>query len=290
MSSSDSARTRAAASSIASGIPSRRLQISSTVAEFASVTTKSGRTRRARSANRSIASSPIDSDGTRNVTSPGTPSGSRLVASSRSAGQAPSSSVVSAADASRRCSQLSTTINTRRSPMARTTPLYGRSAGLVGQTERTRDRDRDDLRMRDRRQVDVVHAVGEGARRCGQRSRRRAASCPHHRTGQVHQPVAFQQPSHLVHLCAAADEAGERRSEGWAYQRLSTCAAAETRCRYRGGTAAQPARVSADRATRGCPAPSATHRRAGSRRPAAPSPPTTTSDRRVRGRAGAPSG
>ncbi len=35
MSSRDSARTRAAASSIASGIPSRRLQISSTVPEFA---------------------------------------------------------------------------------------------------------------------------------------------------------------------------------------------------------------------------------------------------------------
>ena len=54
---SDNARTRAAASSIASGIPSRRRQISATAAALSSVMAKSVLASRARSANSSIASS-----------------------------------------------------------------------------------------------------------------------------------------------------------------------------------------------------------------------------------------
>ncbi len=86
-----------------------------------------------------------------------------------------------------------------------------RSAGLVGQTDCTGDRDRHHLRMRDRRQVDVVHAVWEGAADAARDLDGQPCLARTTCTGQVHQPVAFQQPSHLVHLCAAADEAGERR-------------------------------------------------------------------------------
>ena len=87
----DNARTRAAASSMASGRPSSLRQISVTVSALSAVTRKSGLVRRARSLNSSIASSASDSDGTRQLTSPATPIGSRLVVSSvnaRARGQA----------------------------------------------------------------------------------------------------------------------------------------------------------------------------------------------------------
>jgi hypothetical protein len=123
---SDKTRTRAAASSIASGTPPRRRQISAAVAVFSSVRRKSGRTRRARSANNSIASSASDSDGTRQLTSPATPIGSRLVATTVTAGQPPCRPTTSEAHASSRCSQLSSTSNIRRSPTNR------RSVSIVG--------------------------------------------------------------------------------------------------------------------------------------------------------------
>ena len=91
--------------------------LASRVAALSSVTRKSGRARRARSVNNSMASSASDSDGTRHVTSPATPIGSRLVASTVSPGQAPSRADDSAALASSRCSQLSST--TSMLPVAR---------------------------------------------------------------------------------------------------------------------------------------------------------------------------
>jgi hypothetical protein len=117
MSFSDNARTRAAANSMASGIPSRRRQISRTMAALSSLRAKSGRTLRARSVNSSMASSASDSEGTRQVTSPGTPIGSRLVASRVNPVQMPSRATMRGAQLSRRCSQLSNTTNIRRSPM-----------------------------------------------------------------------------------------------------------------------------------------------------------------------------
>ena len=104
---SDIARMRAAASSMASGKPSRRWQMSPTAREFLSVTPKSGRTRRARSANNATASSANDIEGTRQIVSPATPIGSRLVASNVNLRQASRSSMTRAALASSRCSQLS---------------------------------------------------------------------------------------------------------------------------------------------------------------------------------------
>ena len=109
ISASDNARTRAAASSMASGTPSRRAQISPTAAALSSVTAKSGRAWRARSVNKSMASSASDSDGTRQLTSPATPIASRLVASNVNRGAAPSRATTSSALASSRCSQLSST-------------------------------------------------------------------------------------------------------------------------------------------------------------------------------------
>ena len=115
-----SARTRAAASSMASGMPSSRRQISLTAAAFPAVSAKPGRACAARSANSRTASAPAasatarpassagsPSEGTSQQTSPSAPSGSRLVASTRSSGAARSSVRISPAAAASTCSQLS---------------------------------------------------------------------------------------------------------------------------------------------------------------------------------------
>jgi len=122
----DSSRTRAAASSIASGSPSSRWQISATAGPLSSVRTKSGviaaarSTKRATAANRDSASaaggccrSGRASGGTGRSCSPLSPSGARLVASTVSPGLAPSSSLTTVA-AGRTCSKLSSTRSRRR--------------------------------------------------------------------------------------------------------------------------------------------------------------------------------
>jgi len=54
-------------------------------------------------------------------TSPATPVGARLIASNLTPGQASTTATINAAVASRRCSQLSSTANARRSPSKRST-------------------------------------------------------------------------------------------------------------------------------------------------------------------------
>ena len=123
---SDRIRILAAASSIASGRPSRRWQMLSTVAAFSLVTRNDGRTSCARCSNSWTASDPAradavgarslpgsDSGGTSQLSSPSTPSASRLVASRTRAGQAASRYSASWAAVSARCSQLSSTTSTR---------------------------------------------------------------------------------------------------------------------------------------------------------------------------------
>ena len=101
-------RRRAAASSMGSGWPSRRRQISVTAGRVAASSAKPGRTAAARSA-KSCTASGSASASTGCSTSPGTPSGSRLVASTRRRGHAVSRVSASAATSATRCSQLSST-------------------------------------------------------------------------------------------------------------------------------------------------------------------------------------
>ena len=122
MRSGGSWRQRAAASSIASGIPSSCWQMSTTASICTALKRRSGRARRARSRNRRIASNPssaatstassragTERDGTRHVTSPDRPSGSRLVASTTRLGHDRRSDSIAAAASATRCSQLSNT-------------------------------------------------------------------------------------------------------------------------------------------------------------------------------------
>lgn len=113
-------RSRSAASSSASGIPSSRRQISASTSRFAGVTVNPGLAALARSMNscRASPSSPAAgtvSGGTGITCSPGMPSTSRLVASTRTSGVVAIIRPTSAAHASIRCSQLSMISSSRLS-------------------------------------------------------------------------------------------------------------------------------------------------------------------------------
>lgn len=99
------ALTCAAASSTPSGSPSVSAQIAST--HSASQLTAAGCAKWARSRNKVTASAPRPPTG--NTTSPGRPSATRLVASTRSVGQRRNNWLASPATVSRRCSQVSRT-------------------------------------------------------------------------------------------------------------------------------------------------------------------------------------
>ena len=112
--------TLAAASSIASGTPSRRLHTWATAAALSGVTANSAFTARARSMNRRTAAASATAswlasalgdanEGTASIRSPSIPSPSRLVASTTRRGQARSSVSTSSAAGSSTCSQLSMT-------------------------------------------------------------------------------------------------------------------------------------------------------------------------------------
>ena len=134
--SGDSTRTRAAASSIASGMPSSARQMAATAAALPASMTNPGRAAAARSPNNLTASyrtasvarsSPAvppavpsappgatESDGTCQTVSAAIRSGSRLVTSTRSPGELASSRPHASAHASIRCSQLSSASTMRR--------------------------------------------------------------------------------------------------------------------------------------------------------------------------------
>ena len=139
----DSTRTRAAASSIASGMPSSRRQISATAAALPSVEREAGRTaarpvdeqaHRLVAAHSAGAAAPgrpgSASDGTRQAVSPAMPSGSRLVARTRSRGQ-PRSSGVGQARRRRRA-------GARSCPAPAAGCLVAQSAGQRGRRGRLR--------------------------------------------------------------------------------------------------------------------------------------------------------
>ena len=140
-----SAPSRAAASSNASGRPSRRRQMRATSSAFSLWSANPGEAAAARSTKSDTASysasrcsaggrsgSGILSDGTRNTTSPATRRGSRLVATIVSCGAARRSVSASAAVAPNRCSQLSRTsssVRDIRKPTTASTSL--RRSGLT---------------------------------------------------------------------------------------------------------------------------------------------------------------
>ena len=194
----DRVRSRAAASSIASGRPSSRAQVSQTASTVSASRVKSGRT----------ACGPVDEQrhatapparprrtgppgawaaaATGHSASPVMPSGSRLVASTRSRGARASSSSTSTAAAPTRCSQLSRTSSSSRSAerldetAGGVDPLPGGrfdQAGLA-QPERADQRAGQLVRVGDRGQLGHPDAVGQDAGERARPPRWPAWSCP----------------------------------------------------------------------------------------------------------------
>ena len=130
-------RTRAAASSMARGIPSRRPQIPAMTARSASVGEKAASAAAARSQNSSTPSTAASNDGTAHTRSAATPTGSRLVASNATVGHDAVTRPASSAAASSTCSQLSRISSRRRPRRASTTlssidrPSWRRTARVV---------------------------------------------------------------------------------------------------------------------------------------------------------------
>ena len=84
--------------------------------------------------------------------------------------------------------------------------LHDGAARLVWEAKRPGRRDGHDVRICDRRQVDVARAVTKAGRQArrhldGEPGLSRAA-----RADERHQPVLVQQPRHVGHLRLAADE------------------------------------------------------------------------------------
>ncbi len=140
-----SVATRAAANSIANAMPSTWRQMSATASTFVVSSRNPGRTMVARSTNSRTAStrpttsgtgavvaSGTGSEGTGYTSSPASANGSRLVASSRIAGQADSSRSARSAHSPRTCSQLSSTIKVDAPLRRRMSPAAGSESERSG--------------------------------------------------------------------------------------------------------------------------------------------------------------
>ena len=190
ISSSDSARTRAAASSMASGMPSRRRQISVTTV---GVVVGDGEIGPGTAG--AVAEQLDRLVGQRQRRHPPvhlTRHAERLATRRQHRHARAGAQQVrrrAAALASSRCSQLSSTSSMWRSRTNRSSVSIVELAGLVGQAQRACHRDRHDVGMGDRRQVDIPDAVGEFVRHAGGDLDRQARLARAARAGQRDQPV-----------------------------------------------------------------------------------------------------
>ncbi len=104
----------------------------------------------------------MSSDGTRNTTSPGTRSGSRLVARIVSCGAERSSVSASPAVAGSRCSQLSSTSSSERGGEVLDDCVDEPLLGQCPHVERGRDRVRDESGVRERGELDESRTIRVG--------------------------------------------------------------------------------------------------------------------------------
>ena len=215
VSASPRAFSRAAASSIASGRPSTKRQISATVSAVAGVSSNRGRAARARSTKSCTAAeattSPADSatgsasGSTASRTSPGTWSTSRLVASTRTSGHSPSTAAATRAASGTTTSHASrsrTASPSRRRAIARASgsaPRASTAAATRRATSSGTSRSRE---------VDAPRA-GFGFERAG--DLHCESTLPDAwRPRQRHEPVLAQQLDDVGDLLLAADERRRR--------------------------------------------------------------------------------
>ena len=182
--------TRAAASSIASGIPSRRWQREATASAFSPPSSNPGAACAARVANSRTDSASSDSsagapgtslgresDGTRQVTSPGTRSGSRLVASTVRFGAVAEQSLDEVRD---RLDQVLAVVEQKQLPAIADVPGerdLRRPVGGQPRVQRLGDRGPDQLGLSERRQLHRPDPVGKVLPAAARRAAAPASSC-----------------------------------------------------------------------------------------------------------------
>ena len=238
---------------MASGRPSSLRQISVTVSALSAVIRNSGLVLRARSLNSSIASSARDREGTRQLTSPVTPIGSRLVVSRVSAGQAPNRAMINSALESSRCSQLSSSISIWRSrmnrsstsivcwpgwsgrPSARAT-VTGTTSGLV-------------IDARSTYQTPSANSVGHGGGDLYRQARLARAA----RAGQRDEPVLGERLADAAHFGLASDEARQLHRKMLGGNGIGGAQGREVVVQDQDGTAGPPVPGEGDRAADGEP-------------------------------------
>ena len=222
MRATDTLRTRAAASSIASGMPSSCSQIIATCAAFSLVTVKFGRARTARSMKSCTASKRASdstvttssafgdrSDGTRHVTSPGRLSGWRLVVSTCSGGQPRSRDSTSSADSSSRCSQLSMSTSARASRSRGDDRVEQRLLDRALHVQDRGERRHDRARLAERCELHVPDAVGVAVDPVGRGLEREPRLAAAAGPGDGEQPRVVEQRVELRELGLTPDERRE---------------------------------------------------------------------------------
>ena len=213
---------RAAASSMASGSPSRRRQIAATAAALSSVRAKSG----------SSAARPVDEEAHRGdlaqlrraaAGGPGRGrsggTGQLLLAGQRQAGTAGDQDrqawgggkqIVATTAAGSRCSKLSSTSRSRRPPSALPTVCESGLAGLLPHPQRRGDRAGDQRRVGERGEIDEDHAIREvGAKLAGGPDRQpRLADAARRRSASATAPAGSRRSAVAVATSSARPISG----------------------------------------------------------------------------------
>ena len=227
-------------------------------------TRKSGRARRARSMNNSIASSSNDNDGTRQVTSPATPIGSRLVARIVNSGQALSSATNTRRThpaGARNCRAAAACRGRRKT--AAGCPSWSGPAGRADPTVRATVTGTTAGSVIGARSTYHTPSRNSSASWAATSTASRvlpAPPAPVNVTSRLSATIWL----HLGHFGATSDETRQLRRKVVGPNSFGRAKRRETRCGDRGGTAAPRVRGGADPATGWVPR-SVSHASAGSR-------------------------
>ena len=211
---------------MASGIPSSRAQISATVAALSSCRRKFCRPLIARSAKRrtasycestatgSCAASRVGSasGGTRQLSSPGTLSGARLVASTVTSEHDARSAAATSAQPSRRCSQLSSTSSMFFSLNRSAIPTNG-SPRIFRDHRGAADGRRDQCGVREADEVDPPDAVGVTLGDLGRDLLREACLARAARSGERDQAIVVEESDDGDDVVEASDERRQRHRQ-----------------------------------------------------------------------------
>ena len=195
---------------MASGIPSSRWQMAVIAARSSALGRNDASAARARSTNRSTPSDAGSSGKMGWTRSPGTPSGSRLVANTVTVGQPVTTVVTSSATGASTCSQLSTISSRSPSPQPVDHRFDQRHVALRRDGQRRHDRGRHGKWVGNGRQSDQPHATREVFAHRPPELDRQPCLADAARAGEGHQATSRQLSRLVLQLGGPADELGRR--------------------------------------------------------------------------------